>query len=390
MPCSWLGACTGGGPPLQSWLPHPAHQPWGTGSSPLGSGLGCGPDAGAMAWRGPPRAPGLEGRPRISLPSNCACPQSSDCAASDDRALIRAYDRAVRSCKEASGAREDAASDSSSSSTSSGAESESDEEEEERRRQGGEAAAPGGLTYPARVVALSPAEGTCVVEYERYGNREEQSLRDLLPPDRTPDSSPRPGRTWQVGDACSVVWSEDGLLYPATVRSVDTEAGTCLVEFDGYGNQEEQALEDLLPAESSLHGHPASEVEEDAHGVPRRPSPLPSWQLPHGRRRPSTTGKWARHLPPLPLPSKSSNRWPGLSLPPPCRPPWPPLVPPPPPQDPLCPDCEEEDALACMLLSWHLSGYHTGFYMGLRQGRAEAVKSAPKPASRQKAASSRS
>ncbi|XP_059575553.1 survival motor neuron protein 1 isoform X4 [Alligator mississippiensis] len=307
---------------------------------------------------------------------------SSDCAASDDRALIRAYDRAVRSCKEASGAREDAASDSSSSSTSSGAESDEEkEEEEERRRQEEESASQwevgaacraawsgDGLTYPARVVALSPAEGTCMVEYEHYGNREEQSLRDLLPPDQTPNSSPRPGRTWQVGDACRAVWSEDGLLYPATVRSVDAAAGTCLVEFDGYGNQEEQALEDLLPAESSLHGHPASEVEEDAHGVPRRPSPLPSWQLPHGRRRPSTTGKWACHLPPLPLPSK--------------------LVPPPPPQDPLCSDCEEEDALACMLLSWHLSGYHTGFYMGLRQGRAEAVKSAPKPASRQKKVSS--
>lgn len=56
-----------------------------------------------------------------------------------------------------------------------------------------------GLTYPARVVALSPAEGTCMVEYEHYGNREEQSLRDLLPPDQTPNSSPRPGRTVRPG-----------------------------------------------------------------------------------------------------------------------------------------------------------------------------------------------
>ncbi|XP_019369125.1 PREDICTED: survival motor neuron protein 1-like isoform X1 [Gavialis gangeticus] len=313
--------------------------------------------------------------------------QSSDCAASDDQALIRAYDQAVRSCKEASGACEDPASDSSSSSssssssTSSGAESASDEEEQERQE--AESASQwevgaaccavwsgDGLMYPARVVALRLAEGTCVVEYEHYGNREEQSLRDLLPPDRTPESSLRPGRTWQVGDACRVVWLEDGLLYPATVRSVDAAAGTCLVEFDGYGNREEQTLEDLLPPESSPHGNPASKVEEDAHRVPRRPSPLPSWQLPHGRRKPSATGKWAHHLPPLPLPSK--------------------LMPPPPPQDLLCPDCEEEDALACMLLSWHLSGYHTGFYMGLRQGRAEAVKSTPKPVSRQKKASSRS
>ncbi|XP_019393855.1 PREDICTED: survival motor neuron protein 1-like isoform X2 [Crocodylus porosus] len=302
--------------------------------------------------------------------------QSSDCAASDDQALIRAYDQAVRSCKAASRAPEDTASDSSSSLTSSGAESASDEEQQEAESASqwvvGAACravwSGDGLTYPARVVALRPAEGTCVVEYEHYGNREEQSLRDLLPPDRTPESSPRPGRT--AGDACRVVWSEDGLLYPATVRLVDAAAGTCLVEFDGYGNREEQTLEDLLPPESSPRGDPASEVEEDAHRVPRRPSPLPSWQLPHGRRRPNATGKWAHHLPPLPLSSK--------------------LMPPPPPQDPLCPDCEEEDALACMLLSWHLSGYHTGFYMGLRQGQAEAVKSAPKPASRQKKASSRS
>uniref|UniRef100_A0A7M4G1C4 Survival motor neuron protein 1-like n=1 Tax=Crocodylus porosus TaxID=8502 RepID=A0A7M4G1C4_CROPO len=374
--------------------------------------------------------------------------QSSDCAASDDQALIRAYDQAVRSCKAASRAPEDTASDSSSSLTSSGAESASDEEQQEAESASqwvvGAACravwSGDGLTYPARVVALRPAEGTCVVEYEHYGNREEQSLRDLLPPDRTPESSPRPGRTWQAGDACRVVWSEDGLLYPATVRLVDAAAGTCLVEFDGYGNREEQTLEDLLPPESSPRGDPASEVEEDAHRVPRRPSPLPSWQLPHGRRRPNATGKWAHHLPPLPLSSKgrilagldgegrrgscwghlapvpchvlellprgwrrtvpgsspacpswscclsppfqSSIRWSGLSLAP--------LMPPPPPQDPLCPDCEEEDALACMLLSWHLSGYHTGFYMGLRQGQAEAVKSAPKPASRQKKASSRS
>lgn len=51
---------------------------------------------------------------------------------------------------------------------------------------------------------------------------------------------------WQVGDACSAYWSEDGKLYAATITSIDEERGTCIVVYTGYGNEEEQNLEDLL------------------------------------------------------------------------------------------------------------------------------------------------
>lgn len=51
---------------------------------------------------------------------------------------------------------------------------------------------------------------------------------------------------WQVGDSCCAYWSEDGLLYAAIIASIDEKKGTCVVVFKGYGNEEEQKLEDLL------------------------------------------------------------------------------------------------------------------------------------------------
>lgn len=51
---------------------------------------------------------------------------------------------------------------------------------------------------------------------------------------------------WQVGNSCSAYWSEDGQLYAATIASIDKKRGTCIVVYTGYGNEEEQNLEDLL------------------------------------------------------------------------------------------------------------------------------------------------
>ena len=48
-----------------------------------------------------------------------------------------------------------------------------------------------------------------------------------------------------MGSRCRTVWSEDGLLYPATLVSV--EGGRGRVKFDGYGNEEDVELSTLLP-----------------------------------------------------------------------------------------------------------------------------------------------
>ncbi|XP_055554947.1 survival motor neuron protein 1-like isoform X6 [Falco biarmicus] len=60
-----------------------------------------------------------------------------------------------------------------------------------------------------------------------------------------------------------------------------------------------------------------------------------------------------------------------LSCWPPPLPVGPPLIPPPPP---MTPDSSEDDeALGSMLIAWYMSGYHTGYYLGLKQSRMEAA-----------------
>ncbi|XP_074834428.1 uncharacterized protein LOC142002315 isoform X2 [Carettochelys insculpta] len=261
--------------------------------------------------------------------------QNTDCAAADDCALIRSYDRAVRSYKDALGAGDkERESKTSKSSGSSGADSEGDEEEEEedekeeKEEEGSQwkvgdtccaVWSEDGLLYPARLVALSKERGTCTVEYELYGNREEQRLQDLLPADQS-CGSPEPRRVWKAGDACRAVWSEDGLLYPATVRRVDAAAGRCLVEFDGYGNKEEQALEELLPPSGDLEGGLGSwRAEEEP---PRGRHPGPPHAPPHSWKKQSLKEEWARCFPPPPkllvAGSLAALRPPA---PPSCRPP---------------------------------------------------------------------
>ncbi|KAM6235892.1 survival motor neuron protein-like isoform 1-T2 [Porphyrio hochstetteri] len=193
----------------------------------------------------------------------------------------------------------------------------------------------------------------------------------------TPTSSVTPseeeeGRQWRVGDACCLTWAGDGLLYPARVRALDPAAGTCVVEFDGYGNTEERALTDLLPPHPGPW--PGSDIpgDEGPHAESHRPSTPPSCELPPGVRRRGRR-KGEQQVP-------CSTQSPEAMLPP-----WPPA-----PLHTLWEEEEEEekeeeeDALAAMLMAWYLSGYHTGFYMGLHKGRAEATEPHPRPGRRQK------
>ncbi|TRY89095.1 hypothetical protein DNTS_004567 [Danionella cerebrum] len=69
-----------------------------------------------------------------------------------------------------------------------------------------------------------------------------------------------PEKEWQVGDHCLAFWSEDGNLYAASISSINQEKGTCVVLFTEYGNEEEQSLCDLLTE--------ASDMDEDALKMP--------------------------------------------------------------------------------------------------------------------------
>ncbi|XP_051543921.1 survival motor neuron protein 1 isoform X1 [Myxocyprinus asiaticus] len=201
-----------------------------------------------------------------------------------------------------------------------------------------------------------------------------------------------PDKEWQVGDSCFAFWSEDGNLYAATISSIDHEKGTGVIIFTDYGNEEEQNLSDLLTEGSDLDEEtqtPADvqrvkETESSTEESDRSFTPHQSGHQKHKSKGRSPMGppSWVPGfppgLPPGPHFHKSDGRrseGPGPFFPgwPPMIPPGPPMIPPPPPMSPDT--MEDDEALGSMLISWYMSGYHTGYYMGLKQGRREAAAS---------------
>lgn len=208
-------------------------------------------------------------------------------------------------------------------------------------------------------------------------------------PSRKRTNAP-PDKVWQVGDSCCAYWSEDGQLYAATISSVDEKRGTCIVTYTGYGNEEEQNLEDLfldISEGDEEANAKTNEAESSTEESDRSTTPNLHKQQPHSKPHKSKTHKgnpmWAPGFPgfppgPPPMPGfkqqGESKRSSGHGHAP---PPWPPMMPfgPPmiPPPPPMSPDMVDDEALGSVLISWYMSGYHTGYYLGLKQGRKEAA-----------------
>ncbi|XP_075931137.1 uncharacterized protein LOC142931283 [Petromyzon marinus] len=204
---------------------------------------------------------------------------------------------------------------------------------------------------------------------------------------------------WRPGDLCQAAWSEDGVVYGATIKSVDASAGTCVVVFTGYGNEDELKLADLLPpaAESAAgaggESDAAASCDADAASQAGKES-APSaddYEMPgrpkggHGARKKGHKQKqsvppWAypspplSHPPPFPGFPPYPNAWGGFPPPPPhLSAAALPMIPPPPlPPSAAFPD-DDDEALGSMLLAWYMSGYHTGYYQGLKQGKKDTM-----------------
>ncbi|KAM8960110.1 survival motor neuron protein [Pelodytes ibericus] len=198
-------------------------------------------------------------------------------------------------------------------------------------------------------------------------------------------SNNAPLKRWRVGETCNAVWSEDGNVYPATISSIDAKRGSCIVVYTGYGNSEEHSLADLLFPDSSEVESDQKDQDLNVNGD--EPSTDDSEMSSrsatdkdaHSRTSPKPPN-WNSFFPPAPPPpfmpgfgrhgEKSNQAQAFVSGWPPPFPPGPPLIPPPPP---MGPDTSEDDeALGSMLIAWYMSGYHTGYYLGLKQSRMES------------------
>lgn len=191
----------------------------------------------------------------------------------------------------------------------------------------------------------------------------------------------RPSSTsWAVGDLCQALYTEDNQVYKARIVSIDSESRTCMVRYLGYGNEEEQSLEDLIPNWIVCSSVSCSETESET-------SQQSAPSMRNKRKTQSSSGAWSwpgfptfeRAGMPPPPPPPQLPFFPGH----PCAgtfpmPPGPmggstslpfPVIPPPPPPMPSDNASNENEALCSMLLAWYMSGYHTGYYQGLLHGR---------------------
>ncbi|KAK5870265.1 hypothetical protein PBY51_024917 [Eleginops maclovinus] len=99
------------------------------------------------------------------------------------------------------------------------------------------------------------------------GQEDTQLDRQTVDPPAAESSSTEP--KWVVGAPCQAVWSKDGVVYSATVVSLDGDR--CRVRFNNYGNHEDMALSEL----TALDDAPQTQIQnclkppldEEDHGM---------------------------------------------------------------------------------------------------------------------------
>lgn len=186
---------------------------------------------------------------------------------------------------------------------------------------------------------------------------------------------------WRIGAPCCAVYSGDGVIYEATIDALFHDRGTCLVKYVGYGNEEEVPLKILQPSQ----GQAARKIQEAAAA-----QDMQEQLLHNGLEMDCSDGDSTKRSVFKPKfgtvpksPQRSKMDWESQTVQPP-RPGYfpphfrplrmpsmgvPPMVVPPPPPPHLTANFPEEDteALSAMLMSWYMSGFHTGYYQGLKQ-----------------------
>ncbi|XP_013412951.1 survival of motor neuron-related-splicing factor 30 [Lingula anatina] len=75
--------------------------------------------------------------------------------------------------------------------------------------------------------------------------------------------------SWNVGDKCSAIYSEDGMYYDAVIDEV-LEDGSCTVTFESYGNTDLTQVSLLKPRDSSLKRAAGEEAEGSGGKMKRK------------------------------------------------------------------------------------------------------------------------
>ncbi|XP_076748714.1 survival motor neuron [Xylocopa sonorina] len=173
----------------------------------------------------------------------------------------------------------------------------------------------------------------------------------------------KPYKKWTVGAPCRAVYSEDGESYEAIVTKVYENSGTCIVKFVGYGNTEKVELSSLSESKG-LQSQIAQQKEalaedlndESVETDETNCSTYSNSKKYNGEKMDCESEEQKPYRQPF-MPGPSFN---ATDIPP--APPLPPQL------MAKLPD-NDADALSSMLMSWYISGFHTGYYHGLKQAR---------------------
>jgi len=176
---------------------------------------------------------------------------------------------------------------------------------------------------------------------------------------RQPNSNDN--NAWRCGQYCRTVYNEDGIEYESQIISINEENNTCVVKYVGYGNEEEKSLNDLKPSlgkrtrkiQSQNINNTNSDTDNDINESTNKITNDSKQNKPTNRVDSSSTSSWF-------MPSNSQTDQKNSTQP---------IVPPPLPFSPDSQIPEDDESLASMLMSWYMSGYHTGYYRALKQFR---------------------
>lgn len=195
-------------------------------------------------------------------------------------------------------------------------------------------------------------------------------------------------KKWKVGDYCQAVYAEDGQLYEATIVSITND--NCLVKYIGYLNEETHKLVDLKESdgedsrtnqikrcqeERMVHLDKEEDNLEELDNLTDAFDQLTylyhlnkSDNLMNNSKqqanvdsvKPCATSsslhsRLVSHL----QSNQNANQI---------------LIPPPPANLPNLVNSNENELLTTTLISWYMSGYHTGYYQATRDLQKNSAK----------------
>ncbi|KAG7197962.1 hypothetical protein KM043_016197 [Ampulex compressa] len=178
---------------------------------------------------------------------------------------------------------------------------------------------------------------------------------------------------WIVGSPCRAVYSEDGEIYEAFIKKIFENSGTCIVKFIGYGNTEKVELSSLLESQG-LQSQTAQKEEamaEKCDSDSAKHDGATFCIRPDSDKFNGIIGEK------MDCNSDETRPFKHFFMPGPSFASATDTIPPAPPLPPQLmaklPE-NDADALSSMLMSWYMSGFHTGYYHGLKQARCNQEK----------------